>query len=103
MRYDMRKFKCNLNNFELEADFANKGIRVFQIFPKTLLYESERTYRGMLYMSKELSVLFRNNDYNFSEIINNYELKIYSYSISLHKEVIEYLEGLLIMNTLMGE
>ena len=54
----IKNFECDLDNFELEADFGNKGIRVFQIYPKTRLYEREKVYQGMLYMKKILKLCF---------------------------------------------
>ena len=40
---------------------------------------------------------------DFYREIKNCELELYNYTITLNKEVIEYLESLLIMNTLVGD
>ena len=99
----MKKFKCSLDDIELEADFNNSGIRVSQIFPKTEVFEERKIYKGMLHINKKSQICFK-NIYEFSsKILRNYELSLYDFTFILDNEVIEYLEGLLIMNILMGD
>ena len=100
----IKMFECDLDNFELEADFSNKGIRVFQIFPRTPLYEREKVYRGILYMKKNSQIVFQRQDLiDFYREVENHKLELYSYMITVSKEAVDYLESLLIMNTLVGD